>query len=45
MSVENLFFKEEKIYTNGNEILSKILLQRNLKTEEERYNLIISMLL
>ena len=38
MSVENLFFKEEKIYTNGNEILSKILLQRNLKTEEERYN-------
>ena len=38
MSVEKLFFKEEKIYTNGNEILSKILLQRNLKTEEERYN-------
>lgn len=38
MSVENLFFKEGKIYTNGNEILSKILLQRNLKTEEERDN-------
>ena len=38
MSVEKLFFKEEKIYTNGNEILSKILLQRNLKTEKERYN-------
>lgn len=38
MSVENLFFKEKKIYTNGNEILSKILLQRNLKTEKERYD-------
>ena len=38
MSVENLFFKDENIYTDENEILSKILLQRNLKTEEEIYN-------